>query len=256
MEKTLTRRLCGWLCPSRAPRFAVQLQETRNASVSPDDKTVSPDDATNVARLLGTLDDKIEAALAAQHLRLLSTAWLRRRPPGWKMLRRQELEALEQSGEHPYLSAEDAISALRAADRRIAVLSYGWLTPSHPDPLLHRISAVRSHVDANLSLVGLFWVCAHAASNPEPAHQRRAAQMLIPACNLPAQDFASLPQRPRSPEEDVHFVAALDMMCDLYASVVGTSVLQLKCVPARPIDFDGEYNDLAYEERGRAKAET
>ena len=39
-------------------------------------------------------------------------------------------------------------------------------------------------------------------------------------------------------------------MADVYASAVGTTVLQIKEVPKRPIKFQGEYNARPYNERG------
>lgn len=158
---------------------------------------------------LSTLDDKIAKVLEAGHIRLLCAAWLRERPTGWKMMRRQDLELLEQRGERPFLSAEEAVAAIHAADRRIAVLSYGWLSVRDPDPQLHRINAVRRCLATQTSLVGLFW------------------------------DFGSLPQRPRTAAEDVSFKAALKSMCDLYASAVGTCVLQLQQIPPMPAELRG-----------------
>ena len=54
-----------------------------------------------------------------------------------------------------------------------------------------------------------------------------------------AGSFSSLPQRPRSPAEDVRFGHALEVMGDLYASAIGTTVLQIKEIPDRPAEYDG-----------------
>lgn len=54
--------------------------------------------------------------------------------------------------------------------------------------------------------------------------------------------FASLHQHGqtrRTPAEDLSFKRALRVMGDLYASAVGTIVLQMKAVPPRPQRFDG-----------------
>ena len=55
--------------------------------------------------------------------------------------------------------------------------------------------------------------------------------------------YASLYQHPpggrRTPEEDKAFGRALRAMADVYASAVGTTVLQLKEIPPRPKDHDG-----------------
>eukprot|EP00966_Prymnesium_polylepis_P057231 1325670-Prymnesium_polylepis.1 len=59
------------------------------------------------------------------------------------------------------------------------------------------------------------------------------------ACTLMAADWVSLPQKPRTPEEQQAFIAALDVMLSLYASVAGTAVLQCKHNPPRPARFNG-----------------
>ena len=43
----------------------------------------------------------------------------------------------------------------------------------------------------------------------------------------------------RTPEQNALFFQALSVMGDLYASAVGTTVLQLKEIPTRPESFDG-----------------
>ena len=63
-------------------------------------------------------------------------------------------------------------------------------------------------------------------------------------CALPVPcvcliSYPSLPQWPRSEAEKVRFAAALKVMGDLYASAIGTTVLQLKAIPPRPPAFDG-----------------
>jgi hypothetical protein len=49
----------------------------------------------------------------------------------------------------------------------------------------------------------------------------------------------SLPQKPRSSAEDQKFARSLTVMGDLYASAVGTTVLQLKEIPTRPAEYNG-----------------
>lgn len=55
--------------------------------------------------------------------------------------------------------------------------------------------------------------------------------------------FLSLFQKPpdgdRLPEEERAFRLSLEVMADLYASAVGTTVFQLKEIPPRPPAFDG-----------------
>jgi hypothetical protein len=51
--------------------------------------------------------------------------------------------------------------------------------------------------------------------------------------------FASLFQGDRSKAEAAAFARAISVMGDMYASAVGTTVLQLKEIPTRPEEFDG-----------------
>ena len=57
-------------------------------------------------------------------------------------------------------------------------------------------------------------------------------------------DFASLCQHPpdggmRTDDEQASFSRAIEVMGDLYASAIGTTVLQIKEIPPRPAEFDG-----------------
>ena len=67
-------------------------------------------------------------------------------------------------------------------------------------------------------------------------------------------DYSSLFQNPpdgkRSDAENAAFQRALKVMGDLYASAVGTTVLQLPEIPLKPARFLGIYNDRAYADRG------
>ena len=49
----------------------------------------------------------------------------------------------------------------------------------------------------------------------------------------------SMYQKPRSDEQSAAFGRALEVMGDLYASAVGTTVLQHKEIPPRPARYDG-----------------
>ena len=67
-------------------------------------------------------------------------------------------------------------------------------------------------------------------------------------------DYASLYQRPpggeRTMKEQDGFQRALKVMADLYASAVGTTVLQLEEIPECPADLIDVYNARPYLERG------
>ena len=68
--------------------------------------------------------------------------------------------------------------------------------------------------------------------------------------------FPSLFQKPpggeRLGDEQAAFSRSLTVMGDLYASAIGTTVLQLKEIPPRPADYplDAVYNQTPYDERG------
>ena len=164
-------------------------------------------------RELMQLDARLEAALAREDIRLVRVSWLRARPDGFKLLKRQELEAIEAAAgsleERPLLSGQEAVQMLRCADRRIAVLSHGWLTPGHCDPSAVRVGVVVRALAQYQHLQALFW------------------------------DMPSIYQRPRTEAQEAGFRGALDVMGDLYASAVATTVLQHKEIPPWPSEFDG-----------------
>ena len=63
----------------------------------------------------------------------------------------------------------------------------------------------------------------------------------IEACFI---DYASLYQHPpnggmRTDYEQASFSRAIEVMGDLYASAIGTTILQIKEIPERPADFHG-----------------
>ena len=102
------------------------------------------------------------------------------------------------------------MALVRRANRGVAALSYGWVLPDECDPTGERLKIVQAALDALPHVEGLFW------------------------------DQATLHQPPRTAEQDREFYEeALPVMTDLYASAVGTTVLQLKEIPARPDEYDG-----------------
>ena len=145
----------------------------------------------------------------------MRTSWLLQQPPEFRMKWRQHLEALEPRGARPspLLTPEEAVSLVRQGDRSVGVLSYAWLSPGDPDPAGRRLAVLRSSLAKLPNVVALFW------------------------------DYASLYQHPpgglRTKDEDASFGRAIEVMGDLYASAIGTTVLQLKEIPPRPSSFDG-----------------
>ena len=160
-------------------------------------------------RQLSAFDDGLLEVLQTGGIRLLRTDWLLEKPDDFRILRRQDLEALEREGESPLLSVEEAVTLVCRAAREMGVLTYGWLSPGQPDPKGARVAVVRRALRENPHIVAIFW------------------------------DFASLYQAPRTAEETEIFGKALKVMNEPYASAVGTTVLQLKEIPDRPDDYDG-----------------
>ena len=93
-------------------------------------------------KALTAADSRLQAALADGTIRLLSCDWLRSQQHAFVVPRHQEMpiDAL--------LPTEAAAHSFGNADRSVAVLSYGWLTRSHPDPGRGRASRARSCVPA------------------------------------------------------------------------------------------------------------
>lgn len=111
-------------------------------------------------------------------------------------------------------------------------------SPGDPDPTGLRVRVVRHALDQLQYIEGLFWECVTA--RPRPCDLVTGCLkhdgMTIALC---VRSFASLHQKPRSAEQTDAFIRALKQMGDLYASPIGTTVLQLKETPPRPQKFDG-----------------
>ena len=65
-------------------------------------------------------------ALGAGHIRLVRVRWLRERPAGYRIERRQALEERESKGESPLLSTHEAVELVCRSTRSVGVLTYGW----------------------------------------------------------------------------------------------------------------------------------
>ena len=197
-------RLRGGGCGSSKPRA---LATAHHRSRYPLEAPTIPDD---VQAVVDALDSRLAETLRSANIRLLRVSWLMSRARSWTWLRRQELEAIELEGvERPFLSPEEATALLRSNVRGIGAVSHGWLSPDHPDRTGSRIGALLPFLASHPNVVGLFY------------------------------DFASLPQRPRTSEEEAIFHAGLEVMADLYASPFGSIVLQLTENPPCPPGLEG-----------------
>ena len=113
--------------------------------------------------LLTQLDDNFADALRVRAIKLLDADVLRfEGSEAWlpHILRRQEFEAMEQAhGTRIFLSADEAVSALRAKKRSIAGLTYGWTTPDDPDVTAAYLAAMRRFLRSSLGahVTAIFW---------------------------------------------------------------------------------------------------
>mmetsp|Transcript_50217 Transcript_50217/g.162315 ORF Transcript_50217/g.162315 Transcript_50217/m.162315 type:complete len:511 (+) Transcript_50217:2-1534(+) len=153
---------------------------------------------------LGPHDQRVHASLLSRDVLLLRCSWLRSRPRGFVLPRRQDLpsEAL--------LSPEEAAALFARQDRSACALTYGWLTPHHPDPhgenLQHVVAFLNS--PTGQGFVALFWDQA----------------------SLVQKDAAGV----RTDEEAKIFAASLAVMACLYASARCVTVLRLTNIPEPP----------------------
>jgi ankyrin repeat protein len=190
-----------------------------------DDDAVRPTKAMGappeIIRVLSGLDDRLADALRAGDIKLLSVSWLRRlrrllrKPNKRRLKRRQELEALflASGKKSPFLSAEEAVALLRRGNRGVGALTHGWLSPGECDPNGARLDMVLAAIEEHPQIEGIFWDYASL--------------------------FQNLPDRDRTPDESAAFKRAIMVMADVYASAVGTTVLQSREIPPRPEAFDG-----------------
>ena len=122
------------IASSRSVRDMVAALETPSGTVSslahtPQQQTQTSADAmqSEVRRALSALDEKLLIkVLAAGDIRLLRVEWLLAQPEGFKMERRQDLEARESKGELPLLWPSEAVALVREGNRSVGALSYGW----------------------------------------------------------------------------------------------------------------------------------
>jgi len=152
-------------------------------------------------------------------VKLISAKWLLKQAPDFIMIRCQDMpiEAVV-----PAAAAAEFFRESSAVSQQIVVLSYPWLSNAHPDPSGFHLQRVLKYLKSYLLFsrledVGVFW------------------------------DFASMPQAPRSEQDNEVFKLGLKLINLLYGSQQ-TSVIQLKVMP--PCKDNESLNLLEYSQRG------
>ena len=159
------------------------------------------------------LDDTLAEVLASGAIKLIRADFMKQSTQP-HLLRRQDLEALERDKQIAvFLKPDEAVALLRSNTRAIAALTYGWVTPDHPDETDEYLAAT--------------------APLPKPPARRAYSEAVF--------GISALPQKPRSDEDQKTFDGAIKVMNSVYASAMGTMVVRHKTIPRhRPARLDGE----------------
>jgi len=86
------------------------------------------------------IDEQLVKVLRDGDVLLVRCAWILGLDDGTVLVRRQELPA------QAFFAPEEAVALVREQRRKILALSYGWQTPSHPDPCGLTLKAVSAHL--------------------------------------------------------------------------------------------------------------
>ena len=103
--------------------------------------TADADLSDVLLRAIEPIDAPLRERLLDGSVRLLRAAWLVEVPV--RLARRQELP------DEAFVEYEAAAQLLDRGDRSVLVLSHGWMTPTHPDPLGASLAAVQRHLREN-----------------------------------------------------------------------------------------------------------
>ena len=163
------------------------------------------------------LDERILTALGKGDICLLNADFLRHNVQSlptdgnWKngLCSRQAMEGL--GNPDIFVPNEESQRLIREGRRSVATLTYGWSSPEHADSdrtyLSAMVAFLRSSEGAHVKAV--FW------------------------------DQPCLYQYPREREQEESFRRALKVMGDLYASILGTTVIRHRELPPEPPELRG-----------------
>ena len=107
-------RLFNWIRDPRSTELPPGADPDAGAALNAD-----------VRLALTALDDRLVKVLEAGDIRFVRSSWLLAQPDAYRIQKRQDLEALEQSGASPLLSPTEAVAIVRKGNRSAGILSYG-----------------------------------------------------------------------------------------------------------------------------------
>ena len=128
------------------------------------------------SKLLGALDERLIAILVSGGIRLVRSSWLLTQPNDFKMLFRQQLEALDDTSLSPLLPPKEAAALVRRGDRSVGALSHGWLSPGSPDPAGMRVEVLRKALVQLPNIVAIFFDFASLYQHPPDGGHRTTVE--------------------------------------------------------------------------------
>lgn len=209
-----------------------------------DSTTVAQESHDEILGELRLLDDGLITTLQCGDIRLVRTSWLvvwaSAAEDGRLLPSRQELEALEAAADYgsegtPLLQPDEAVALIRCADRRVAVLSHGWLTAAHCDPDGARLAVMVRALKQFAQLKGLFWDYASMYQKPRTDAQAdtfgRAITVMGDLCTrlLNGLERVAASDTPPSPR----LLRTLDGLTDFPSALLGCPLCAHRCLGGR-----------------------
>ena len=132
---------------------------------------------------LTSLDDRLVETLGEGHVRLVRVKWLLAQPLEFRLVRRQELEALEVGAVlSPLLTPDEAVALVRKGGRGVGVASHPWLSAGDPDPAGERVRLLRRALEERPYIEALFFdfpsLFQHERSEAQNAAFKRALSVV------------------------------------------------------------------------------
>eukprot|EP00966_Prymnesium_polylepis_P072889 1692674-Prymnesium_polylepis.1 len=136
----------------------------RTALTALDNRLVPPSKQTQsslsdeMRTALTALDDRLVEALRCGDILLVRVEWLLAQPVKFRLVRRQQIEALEKnSALSPLLTPDEAVALVRKGNRGVGVVSHAWLSAGEPDPAGERVRLLRRALEELPYIEALFF---------------------------------------------------------------------------------------------------